>query len=248
MTVLTILQRRWGYFFVLAITVSLPWQLAALRQAALGWFVAAISMLPLIWGWAPMLHSGPGEQRQKEAARAVTEEFRNLAEMIRGPDRRPFLAPWWHSPAIAYWSGQPGVAGSSHQSLPGIVDSARFLLAPTPDDAVPLIRARGVHWIFIHDLPRPNTDPPRYPAVDNAAQILLGDPEKAPPNTMGWMLAAKATYAPPWLRVVTEDERGHVYRLGKKAGETVVDTTMLFNSKQFLQLYEVLPNELPKTP
>ena len=33
-------------------------------------------------------------------------------------------------PAIAYWSGQRCVSGSSHQSLPGTVDSSRFFCRP----------------------------------------------------------------------------------------------------------------------
>src|SRR5260221_10377820 len=70
---------------------------------------------------------------------------------MRSSDRRPFLAPWWLSPAVAYWSGQPGVAGSSHESLPGIVASARFFLASDAAAAERIARELGVKWIVTDD-------------------------------------------------------------------------------------------------
>ena len=56
-------------------------------------------------------------------------QLHELALSLRSRDVHPFLAPWWLSPSIAYWSGQPGVAGSSHESLNGIEDSRRFFLS-----------------------------------------------------------------------------------------------------------------------
>ncbi len=61
--------------------------------------------------------------------------------------RAPILAPWWLSPATAYWSGQPTVAGSSHESLPGIVASARFFLATSAEEAEAILRRHDVHWV-----------------------------------------------------------------------------------------------------
>ena len=38
---------------------------------------------------------------------------------VDDPPATTILAPWWLSPPLAYWSGQPAVAGSSHEALPG---------------------------------------------------------------------------------------------------------------------------------
>ena len=48
------------------------------------------------------------------------------AGRLRSQETQPLLAPWGLSPSISYWSGQPAVAGSSHESLSGIAASARF--------------------------------------------------------------------------------------------------------------------------
>src|SRR5204863_5458531 len=79
-------------------------------------------------------------------------ELRGIAEHMRGPDRAGFLAPWWLSPALAYWSDQPGVAGSSHESLPGIVDVSTFFLAATPAEAAEILRRREVRTV-VADIP-----------------------------------------------------------------------------------------------
>jgi hypothetical protein len=67
---------------------------------------------------------------------------------------RPFLAPWWLSPSIAYWSGQPAVAGSSHESLPGIADSARFFLAEDWRTAQEILENHKAIWVIAYDFER----------------------------------------------------------------------------------------------
>ncbi len=241
MLALTIWQLRWGYFIALAVAISLPWQLAALPRVWLGWLTAIVAMVPLLWGWSDNLKPDDVKTEQKERERRTQEEYRQLAQLMRRPERQPFLAPWWVSPQIAYWSGQPGVAGTSHQSLPGIVDTARFFLAQTPDEAAPILKARGVHWIVIDDVPIDDTHPPQYPAVNNAAKILS---QSLPWEPIGWLLAQSGRMAPPYLRFVTPEERGLVLGLAKREGGQIVPTTVKFYDPQLLKLYEVLPDKL----
>jgi hypothetical protein len=245
MLLLTMWQLRWGYFIALAVTISLPWQLAAIRRAWLGWLAAIVAMAPLLWGWSDLLKPDE-EKRAKKSEDYITQEaYREVAEQMRGPERKPFLAAWWVSPQIAYWSGQPGVAGTSHQSLPGIVDTARFLLAPTPDEAAPILKARGVRWIVLDDAPivnarTANQETEEYSAVNNAANILSQPLPSAP---MGWMLCKSGRFAPPYLHFVTPEERGLVLVARRVDGTPIVDRTRL-NLPQRLKLYEVLPDQL----
>lgn len=240
MLALTIWQLRWGYFVALAVTMSLPWQLAALRQKWLGFLVATLGMIPLLWGWSDSLK--PDEQKREQMIQdhAVIEEYRHIADLMRGSERRPFLAPWWFSPQIAYWSGQPGVAGTSHQSLPGIVDEARFLLAKDPAEAAATLRDRGVRWVIIDDIPIADTHPTQYPPVTNASRILS---VKLPWEPMGWKLAENGREAPPYLKYITPEDRGMVLTLKRKQEETP-EHPIQFYLPQMLKLYEVLPDKL----
>ena len=73
--------------------------------------------------------------------RRATRSARRMCSCARWPTqmrrerRRAFLAPWWLSPALAYWSRQPGVAGSSHQACRARWKRARFFLAPDAGDS-----------------------------------------------------------------------------------------------------------------
>jgi hypothetical protein len=191
-----------------------------------------------------MLH--PDEKtREKHAYQQTMQEYsRDIAGMMRSPERRPFLAPWWLSPQIAYWSGQPGIAGTSHQSLAGIVDSARFFLAENESAAAKILRARGVRYVVVHDIPiddgkthDEDINPHQYPAVNNAA-LILGLPLPATP--LGYRLAEHPRLAPPFLRQVTMEERGLVIDLsrGNPAG------TLQFNKPQYLQFFVVRTDRL----
>jgi hypothetical protein len=74
------------------------------------------------------------------------------------------------SPAIAYWSGQPGIAGSSHESLPGIADSARFFLATDPEKAREILESHRVRWVVTYDADRV--------ALNSVAVLGLPVPER----------------------------------------------------------------------
>ena len=80
--------------------------------------------------------------------RAERAALRDTVSIIATNPNGAFLAPWWQSPAIAYWTRRPGVAGSSHQSLPGIVDTARFYLTDKNDEAAAILKKRRVTHVL----------------------------------------------------------------------------------------------------
>jgi hypothetical protein len=166
---LTIWQVRWGYFLALLAALSLPLALAAVPRAWLAWVGLFAGLWPVAQDWDERLFPDDAELRRRALWRAEQLALRDLAELERRENGGPFLAPWWLSPALAYWSGQPGVAGSSHESLPGILDSARVYLAPDAQAALPLLQARGVRWI-VSDAPE---------RVVPASAALLGVPVPA---------------------------------------------------------------------
>lgn len=241
---LAVWQLRWGYFAALAFAVSLPWALGALRNAKLGTVAGLAAMLPIFLAWKGMLQPDSRTAEKRREMRAVQEYLRDIAMMMRSPEKKPFIAPWWYSPQIAYWSGQPGVAGTSHQSLAGILDTARFFLSENDADAAKILRERGVRFVVVHDIPiddgenheDPDINPRKYPATNNAATIL-GRPLPASP--LGYRLAERPTLAPPFLRHVTMEERGLVIDLG---GGT--QKGMKFYRPQYLQLFIVKTEQL----
>ncbi len=163
---LTWWQVRWGYFLALVFALALPQAMAAAPRAWLAWAVLLAGLWPVAQDWDERLFPDDAELLRRTLWRAEQTALRDLAELERRRAGGPFLAPWWLSPALAYWSGQPGVAGSSHESLPGILDTARVYLAPDAASALPLLRARGVRWL-VSDAPE---------RVIPASAALLGVP------------------------------------------------------------------------
>lgn len=139
---LTCMQARWGYFFVLGLALALPlsggWKLPG-RNALL-----AVCLLPVLFAAWRTERSERGAEADRLHALAL--EIR--ADAAAEPSgRHGILAPWWLCPALAYWSGQPAIAGSSHQSLAGALDAERFLSSRNDAEAFNLVRRRRVRWI-----------------------------------------------------------------------------------------------------
>ena len=122
---LTIWQARWGYFFVLIFALALPALLAPIKSRAAVWIAFVLSIFPILRDWDERLWPNEAQLAARWNDGLNRRRLRDLALSLRSPDVHPFLAPWWLSPSIAYWSGQPGVAGSSHESLNGIEETAR---------------------------------------------------------------------------------------------------------------------------
>ena len=150
-------------------------------------------MLPLCWSWGSIVNPSAHKREQQVQTRLMQQECRRMAEQMQSNECLPFLAGWSDSPQIAYWSKQPGVAGSSHQSLGGIVDASRFFLAAGAEEGAAILRKRQIRWVVIEELPVPTALPGQFSLLWNAAR-LLGVPIANEP--LGWTLA-KATRALP---------------------------------------------------
>jgi uncharacterized membrane protein len=160
---LTIWQARWAYFFVLIFAVALPDLLAPTKSRAAVWIAFVLSIFPILRDWDERLWPNETQLAARVERRNESAQLRELALNLQSRDVHPFLAPWWLSPSIAYWSGQPGVAGSSHESLNGIADSARFFLSEDLQQAREILQKHRVAWVCAYDSDR---------VAQNSAAIL----------------------------------------------------------------------------
>ena len=214
---LTCWQLRWGYFLALVTAMSLPAQAHALTSrrrwvlplAGAAWLAG---MVPTFSEFATRADRAwrPHPEDRQRAAEAValmgTADFLRADADADADLTAPaggILAPWWLSPALAYRSGQPAVAGSSHESLPGTADAARFFLCPARDPAAfTLLHARRVRWVVTDDADR---------TLPTAAD-LLGTVSSFPADeTLGAVLARFPRRAPRGLRLVRDDPFFKVY-------------------------------------
>ena len=113
-----------------------------------------LSIFPILRDWDVRLWPNETQLAARVERRNESAQLRELALSLQSRDVLPFLAPWWLSPSIAYWSGQPGVAGSSHESLNGIADSARFFLSDDLQKAREILQNHRVAWVCAYDADR----------------------------------------------------------------------------------------------
>ena len=107
----TIWQARWAYFFVLIFALALPALLAPIKSSAAVWIAFVLSIFPILRDWDERLWPNETQLAARVERRIESAQIRDLALNLQSRDVHPFLAPWWLSPSIAYWSGQPGVGG-----------------------------------------------------------------------------------------------------------------------------------------
>ena len=237
---LTVWQLRWGYFLALTYALSLPSLFTLTRRAWIVWPVFLLALAPLAWDWDEKLfpenHPEKDLEKQLAVIRIERVRLREVAEIMRAADRRPFLAPWWLSPPLAYWSGQPGVAGSSHESLPGIVASARFFLAPDAAEAEQIAATLGVKWIVTDDAEH----------LTDTSRVLLGAPSIAQPS----FFARLHEIAEPRervrlddLRAASPEARAQLAALADQAEAAQLGTTAFscVSTNQFYKLFSVKP-------
>jgi hypothetical protein len=155
---LTIWQARWAYFFMSIFAIVLPRLLESIKSRAAVWIAFALAIFPILRDWDGRLWPDEAEQARRMEQRNEAIELRALAADLRSSQRHPFLAPWWLSSAIAYWSEQPGVAGSSHESLAGIIDSAVFFQTSDWQKARAILANRNVDYVIAYDSDRVTTN------------------------------------------------------------------------------------------
>ena len=194
-------QARWAYFFVVVLVMLLPTCLAVIERRSLGWIIATLAFLPILQDWDKSLWPNESTIARESQQRTEAVQWRELASQLRSKDAQPILAPWWLSPSITYWSGQPGVAGSSHESLSGIADSARFFLATDPGVAQEISQKHKVVWVLVGDADD---------VIENSAAIL-GSIRS--PNPLARVLARTPGQAPPFLSLAAQTGSGKIYRV-----------------------------------
>lgn len=168
---LTASQIRWGYYLGLCFVMSLPWQLEVFPKNWMRAVVCMVALWPILQDWDESLY--PEKVRAEALARQRVDAafLREAAQHLRSAETLPVLAPWWFSPALAYWTGQPMIAGSSHESLPGIIAAARFYLDDGETAAIDILRERKVRRIVVYEPSR----------IISTAQTLLGTKGAAAP-------------------------------------------------------------------
>lgn len=196
---LTCWQIRWGCYLALVTAMTLPFALPAIPSRIAASTLFVICLYPVAQQWDAMLH--PDETAQAARADQTLDNIRlhDVARALISSDRTGILAPWWLSPAIAYWSGQPCVAGSSHESLPGIVDTARFYMSTDPDLARQILAARRVSYVIAYEPDR----------ILQTSSALLGQP--IPTRSMAETLYLAPQSAPPFLSLVYSNPYFRVY-------------------------------------
>ena len=162
---------RWGYFVALFCAIALPWALSALRPRWLAWMVFVVSLWPVASEWDRVLYPTDAAWRARAENLADAVALRDAAIRLRGLPEGGVMAPWWFCPAIVWWSGQPCIGGSSHQSLPGIVDSCEFYLSESPEKTESILASHQIRYVFAYEPER---------MISNSAQILGRQPITTP--------------------------------------------------------------------
>ncbi len=160
---LTCWQVRWSPYFLLTFLCFLPNLLKSAGTSNRAGLIFCLSLLPLYAAWKERLYPDAHTSEQRYLDRSERLNARLTAERMRSPERLPFIAAWWHSPSLAYWSGQPAVAGSGHEGIEGIVDTARFFMSTNPSEGMDILASRGVKRVVASDTGR---------VLENSAAIL----------------------------------------------------------------------------
>ncbi len=171
LAVLTFVQKRWMYYANLAelILIVRYCQLQPMRWTRL--VVMGLFLFGIVYDNASQfdgrLHAAPNQPSLQ------------LLQISNAIDNQPgaILAPWWLSPGLLYFSGQPIVSGSSHCGITGIVSSAAFFASPSWSAAEQILRDRKVRWVVVWDDETVyNGEQLIYPLLNNSRGILGAPP------------------------------------------------------------------------
>jgi hypothetical protein len=198
---LTVWQARWAYFFVAIFALAVPALLDVIKSRVIAWVAIVASMLPLLSDWDARLWPNESENSLRLQRRLEAVQWRAAAAALPGTTSSAFLAPWWLSPSVAYWSGQPGVAGSSHEGLDGIARSARFFISPDAEMAREILFTSKVEWVLVYDADR---------TLANSSALL---DLPLPANPLGRVLDRTPSQAPRFLRLAYQNGACKIFRV-----------------------------------
>ena len=199
-TALTGWQARWNPWQAAIFCLALPWMLAPLGKAWVIGAVFVVSLWPVAWAWDARLFPAPAERARQQEKILEAALLEQTARFLQTQPPGGVLAPWWISPALARMSGQPMVGGTSHQSLPGSVDTAHFFLSDDDNMAAAQLSLRDVQYVV--------TDAPERVIATSTA--LLGVPP--PPQPLITRLAS-ARDIPGFLQPVFANQFFRVYKV-----------------------------------
>jgi hypothetical protein len=188
---LTIWQARWAYFFVMIFAMALPELLLVLRKPIFAGVIFIIALFPIGQSWDRTFELAGGGENGVEMI-----ELHAIALQCDGP----FIAPWWFSPALSYWSRQSGVGGSSHESIAGVVESSQFFGTQNAEELRQILKRRNVRWVIAYDADR---------VAQNSAQVL-GHPIS--PTAFCYLLG-RPSELPPFLRLIAQTGRFKLFRV-----------------------------------
>ena len=199
-TALTGWQARWNPWLASVFCLALPWILRPLAKPWLVWLVFVASLWPVAAAWEARTFPSPQEMARRQEARAEAALLAQTADFLRSQPHGGVMAPWWISPALARQSGLPMVGGTSHQSLPGTVDTARFFLSEDDAAAFAQLRLRQVKYVV--------TDAPERVVPTSAA--LLGIPAPRDPLIIR---LARGRKIPDFLQPVFANPYFRIYKI-----------------------------------
>jgi len=197
---LSLWQIRWGYFLALVFVMSIPLQATGVPKLWPVWIGFVISLWPVAADWEDRLFPSLERQAQLAEQRADNVFLREVANFMK-PDPGGVLAPWWLSPSLAYWSGLPCVAGSSHESLPGTAAASRFYLTASVEEARRILEQRKVRWVVAYEPSR---------VLQTSASLIGRNPGTAP---MATLLYERPGSAPPFLQLAYSNQFFKVFRV-----------------------------------
>jgi hypothetical protein len=198
---LTVWQARWAYFFVIIFALTIPGLLAVIPSRIIAYVAIGVSFWPILKSWDEKLWPNDSENALRLERRFEAVKWRETAKLLVAETETPFLAPWWWSPAVAYWSGQPGLAGSSHEALAGIAQSARFFLAPDAATAREILVANKIEWVLVYDAER---------TAQNSSALLGLSP---PADPLCRLLDRTPSQAPRFLQLVSQNAACKLFRV-----------------------------------
>ncbi|MDZ4743083.1 MAG: hypothetical protein SGI98_06650 [Verrucomicrobiota bacterium] len=151
---LSFYHSRWVSCAGLLFSLSIPPLLGAMKGRVWKWIFFLILISPCV------RYLGNESMRRPDPDSLVVQQqdLRYLSQIIPKNQNLIIMAPWWWSPYLLYWTGNPIVASSSHQSIDGIVDSARFYSALKVKDSLEILDKRHVQIVIGYDTPRVLSD------------------------------------------------------------------------------------------
>ncbi len=179
--------------------------LQRLKLSVTVWAAFTLAIFPILRAWDQRLWPNEAELAQRIESRNESTQLRDLSISLESWEILPFLAPWWLSPSIAYWSGQPGVAGSSHESLSGITDSARFFLSEDLQKARQIVENHKVSWVIAYDADR----------TADISALILG--EAVPEHALCYVLQRAPAQAPRFLVFSAQNATAKLFRVSPVA-------------------------------